>query len=265
MAKLGKKRKNLGYIFIIILFSFFIGSLIKQPNEPNSYLPKQNNSTYRQISDLPNLLYSFNNVGNRSFISSLAENNGSNIIIAILDTGIDVTHPDLDDLDDNNNTNDPKVIGGVSFAEGEPIYFGDINGHGTYVAGIIAGTGNLSSEYRGIAPKSMLLNVKVLSSYEQNGTFYTKPSWIISGIEWSINHGADIIVMAWSIPGFPDDEINTAINEAVKKGIIVVTASGDDGPEFASIGSPGMNAESITVGIYDNFTNNVAEISSRGP
>ncbi|NVM03315.1 MAG: S8 family serine peptidase [Candidatus Helarchaeota archaeon] len=261
------KRKNLIFIFIILIlvFSFFIGVIAKSPNEANLGLPNQKNSISNHIPIQPVLLDNLNNIGDRSYISSIAKNNGNNIIIAILDTGIDVNHPDLDDLDDNNNTNDPKVIGGVSFAEGEPIYFGDIHGHGTYIAGIIAGTGNASTGYIGIAPKAMLLNVKVLSSYEQNGTFYTKTSWILSGIEWSINHGADIIVMAWSIPGSPNDQINNAINEAVKRGIIVVTASGDDGPEFSSIESPGMSSESITVGIYNNLTNTVAEISSRGP
>ncbi len=265
MLKFRRRRRNLVYIFAIFLFSFFISVLNTSSNYQNLGIPQQNNSTTCQIPNQPLLIQNLNYIGNRSHISSFAQNNGSNVIIAILDTGIDVTHPDLDDLDDNNNTDDPKIIGGVSFAEGEPIYFGDLHGHGTYVAGIIAGTGNVSGEYRGIAPKAKLLNVKVLSSYEQNGTFYTKPSWILSGIEWSINHGADIIVMAWSIPGSPNDQINTAINEAVKKGIIVITASGDDGPEFSSIESPGMSSEIITVGIYNNLTGTVAEISSRGP
>ena len=73
--------------------------------------------------------------------------NGSNTVVALLDTGIDITHPDLDDMDDNETTDDPKILGQVSFAEGDPFPF-DLNGHGTYCAGLIAGTGNASIQQR---------------------------------------------------------------------------------------------------------------------
>jgi len=259
-----KNRKAL-LILGLLLFSFIFGLTSISSIKDSFRRLYLNTRSQLNIPDEEIKIRLLNDIGNRTYLSSLTKLNGSHTIIAILDTGIDVTHPDLDDLDDNNNTNDPKVIGGVSFAEGEPLYYGDVHGHGTYVAGIIAGTGNLSNQYRGIAPQAMLLNVKVLSTYEQNGTFYTKPSWIVSGIEWSINHGADIIVMAWAIPGLPFDEINNAVMKAVKKGIIVITASGDDGPDFSTIGSPGMCPEGITVGNFNNSGNNVAENSSRGP
>jgi len=69
--------------------------------------------------------------------------NGSGLEIAILDTGIDDTHPDLDDLDDNPATNDPKVIVKVDFTDDNTTE--DLYGHGTHCAGIAAGTGNASS------------------------------------------------------------------------------------------------------------------------
>lgn len=65
--------------------------------------------------------------------------NGSGVTIAILDSGINASHPDLDDLDDNPNTTDPKVIWHETFVPGEDAM--DYYGHGTYVAGIAAGTG----------------------------------------------------------------------------------------------------------------------------
>lgn len=187
--------------------------------------------------------------------------NGTNVIVAVLDTGIDPTHPDLNDLDDDETTNESKVITGVSFVEMEPYYWGDFNGHGTYVAGIIAGTGNASGgAVRGVAPGAMLMNVKVLAS---TGEAYQ--SWIISGIEYAVNHGADIIAMCFSGPGMPGDPVCRAIDAAIEYGVVVVTSAGDEGPTYSSIGSPGMAYSAITVGNYNQFQGFVAENSSRGP
>jgi len=70
--------------------------------------------------------------------------NGSEIEIAILDTGIDETHPDLDDLDDDPSTTDPKVIRAVDFTD--DFTTDDLYGHGTHCAGIAAGTGAASAD-----------------------------------------------------------------------------------------------------------------------
>lgn len=78
--------------------------------------------------------------------------NGSGITIAILNTGIDKTHPDLDDLDDDQATDDPKVVFEKSFAYNETGLEDprDYNGHGTFVAGIAAGTSYASNgTYKG--------------------------------------------------------------------------------------------------------------------
>jgi len=69
--------------------------------------------------------------------------NGSGVEIAILDTGIDTTHPDLDDLDDDMNTTDPKVIRAIDFTNDNNV--SDFYGHGTHCAGIAAGTGEALS------------------------------------------------------------------------------------------------------------------------
>lgn len=75
---------------------------------------------------------------------------GSGVIVALLDSGIDASHPDLNNLGNNSNTT--KVVESVSMVEYDPFTY-DLNGHGTYVAGIIAGTGNASNgTYKGIAP-----------------------------------------------------------------------------------------------------------------
>jgi len=227
----------------------------------------------RQINYLPSpkidLIHDPDNSASELSISNMDFNlttikskyNGSNVIVAVLDTGIDPMHPDLDDLDDNETTNESKIINGVSFVEMEPYYLGDFYGHGTYVAGIIAGTGNASKgTIKGVAPGALLMNVKVLSS---TGDGYW--SWIISGIEYAVTHGADIIVMCFSGPGYPNDPLCLATNAAVSQGVLVIAATGDDGPSYSSIGSPGLAYSAITIGNYDQFRGSLAQNSSRGP
>ncbi|MFX0168698.1 MAG: S8 family serine peptidase [Candidatus Hodarchaeota archaeon] len=186
--------------------------------------------------------------------------NGAHTVVAILSTGIDATHPDLDDMDDNESTTDPKVLAQVSFAEGDPFPF-DLNGHGTYCAGLVAGTGAASNgNYTGIAPAAQLISVKVLLS---EGQGYS--SWIIRGIEWSVTNGADIILIPFSTLGLPGDPLSKAVQAATARGVLVITAAGDSGPNHMTILSPGESIAAMTVGAFDVTQAKVAEFSSRGP
>lgn len=186
--------------------------------------------------------------------------NGSHTVVAILDTGIDSTHPDLDDMDDNETTNDPKVLGQVSFVEGDPFPF-DLNGHGTYCAGLVAGTGAASNgNYTGIAPGAQLMSAKVLLG---DGTGYS--SWVIRGIEWSVTNGADIILLPFSTLGLPGDPLSQAIHRAVEEGVMVIAAAGDRGPNHMTVMSPGESLAALTVGALDIQTWSVPDFSSRGP
>jgi len=177
--------------------------------------------------------------------------NGSNVIVALLDTGVDIFHPDL-----NKSI---LAFGGASLVEGDPFPL-DFNGHGTFCAGIIASGGIINKNMRGVAPGSSILNVKVLSS-----SGFGLWSWIISGIEYAITHGADIISLCFSMPGYPNDPVNLAINAAIQRGMIVITAAGDEGPAFSSISAPGMAPTAITIGAYNDFTHAPASFSARGP
>ena len=200
--------------------------------------------------------------------------NGSGVVVAVLDTGIDESHPDLNDIDDNpSTTDDVKVIYEKSFIDLD--YNGipdenedDIVGHGTHVAGIISGTGEASSyQFKGVAPGSKLMNVKVLTTY---GGY---ESWIIKGIEYAVygddydpNNGneADIISMSLGGSGFIDDPIAEAVEAAWDLNKTVLIAAGNSGDEFFTLESPGLSAKAITVGASDSF-DKVADFSSRGP
>ena len=199
--------------------------------------------------------------------------NGSGIEVAVVDTGIDWTHPDLDDLDDNPETNDPKVIVNVSFVDfdrdgipdEDPM---DYVGHGTHVAGIIAGTGEASDGlFRGIAPGAYLWNVKVLCSMG-----YGYWDWIIRGVEYAtfgpdgIPHSgdeADVISMSLGGIGTPNDPVSMAVSNAWDYGIVVVVAAGNM-YSYYSIGSPALSPKVITVGATTK-DNDIAYFSSKGP
>ncbi|MFH0836132.1 MAG: S8 family peptidase, partial [Candidatus Micrarchaeota archaeon] len=183
---------------------------------------------------------------------------GSGVKIAILDTGIKKNNQDLDDLDDNPATSDPKVILEHDFTSGDSDAT-DGNGHGTHVASTAAGTGQASNyQFVGVAPKAQLLIGKVLNDY---GFGYD--SGIIAGIEWAVDNGADVISMSLGGDGDQPD-LNSAVEKAVSEGVVVTVAAGNDGSDYYTIGSPARAPSAITVGAI-NKDNKLAAFSSRGP
>ncbi len=165
---------------------------------------------------------------------------GKGITVAILDTGCDLTHPDLKE----------QIAGGRNFTgddNGNPDVFKDYNGHGTHVAGTIAAIQN-NNGVVGVAPEAKLLIIKVL---DQNGS--GQYEWIINGMNYAIEQKADIISMSL---GGPVDvpELHQAIQNAVNNNIPVICAAGNEGDgndstdEFAY---PGSYNEVISVGAID--------------
>ncbi|TFF84595.1 hypothetical protein EU524_00840 [Candidatus Thorarchaeota archaeon] len=174
--------------------------------------------------------------------------NGTGVVIAVLDTGVDLFHPDL------------SVSAFASFVEADTLPT-DLIGHGTYAASVAAGTGNASEGlYSGVAPGATLLSAKVTL-----GGLFAAPSWIVSGVEWASSRGADIILMPFNTLGAPGDAASEAIREATEDGIFVVTAAGDDGPDYLTIMSPGGSAEAFCVGAYDTDKQEIPDFSGRGP
>jgi len=167
---------------------------------------------------------------------------GTGIKIAVIDTGVDYNHPDLFGWGP-----DGKVIGGYNFInEDKPPL--DTNGHGTQVAGVIAADGEKS----GVAPKAKILAYKVSEDGEG-----VSSELIIRAIQKAIEDDADIINISLGV-NKTNAKIERGINQALEKEIFVVTAAGNDGPGLNTIGSPGRNFGSVTVGAtYNNLTSSL--------
>lgn len=177
--------------------------------------------------------------------------NGKGVKIAVLDTGIDATHPDLKD----------QVIAAKNFSTSADAT--DKFGHGTHVASIAAGTGAKSGgKYKGVAPGAKLLNGKVLSD---DG--YGDDSQILAGMEWAAEQGADVVNLSLGGGDTPEiDPLEAEVNKLSEtKGILFAIAAGNEG-DFGdqTIGSPGSAASALTVGAVDD-KDKLASFSSTGP
>lgn len=176
---------------------------------------------------------------------------GKGTKIAVLDTGVDTTHPDLKD----------QVIESKNFTPAADA--SDKFGHGTHVASIAAGTGAKSNgKYKGVAPGAKILNGKVLDD-----TGSGDDSGIIAGIEWAAAQGADVVNLSLGGGDTPEvDPLEAEVDKVSKeKGVLFAIAAGNDG-EFGeqTIGSPGTAASALTVGAVDD-NDKLATFSSTGP
>ncbi|WP_307179974.1 S8 family peptidase [Streptomyces africanus] len=176
---------------------------------------------------------------------------GKGVKIAVLDTGVDATHPDLKG----------QVIGAKNFTTSPDT--SDKVGHGTHVASIAAGTGAKSGgKYKGVAPGAKIINGKVLD----DGGFGSD-SEVLAGIEWAAAEGADVVNMSLGGGDTPAiDPLEAAVNKlSEEKGILFAIAAGNEG-DFGeqTIGSPGSAAAALTVGAVDD-KDVLADFSSRGP
>ena len=125
---------------------------------------------------------------------------GEGVTMAIIDTGIDGNHTALDDLDDDNMTDDPKIvafydaINNPGETNGTEIFPYDDQGHGSHCAGTTAGTGAPTYEHTGMAPQAQLVGVKVLDE-GGSGSF----AGVMMVIEWTVEKRLDFIIRAASM------------------------------------------------------------------
>ena len=175
---------------------------------------------------------------------------GAGVDVAVLDTGIDAQHADVaENIEATRNfTGDADAV--------------DRTGHGTHVAGIVAGTGAASGgTYRGIAPAADLLVGKVLADDGLG-----RDSWVIDGMEWAVASGAEVVNL--SLGGNAtdgSDPVSRALDRLREEsGALFVVAAGNDGPTGRTISAPAAADGALSVG---NATD-AGELefsSSRGP
>ncbi|MFE0252087.1 S8 family serine peptidase [Streptomyces sp. NPDC059010] len=173
---------------------------------------------------------------------------GKGVKIAVLDTGVDATHPDLKD----------QVVAAKNFTPAATAQ--DKFGHGTHVASIAAGTGAKSGgKYKGVAPGADIISGKVLGD---DG--FGDDSGILAGMEWAAEQGAQVVNMSLGGGDTPEiDPLEAAVNKlSAEKGILFAIAAGNSGPE--SLGSPGSAEAALTVGAVDD-RDVLAPWSSTGP
>jgi serine protease AprX len=187
---------------------------------------------------------------------------GAGVGVAVLDTGI-ASLPDFNG----------RLVGGVDFSGGgNP--FQDNYGHGTFVAGLIAGDGSSSAgAYTGEATGANLVSVKIAGS---TGT--SDVATVIQGIAWTVanraTYGIKILNLSLGeVPTGPTqlNPLDQAVEAAWRAGITVVTSAGNSGPAAGTITAPGDDPYVITVGALDDAAtpaaddDSIASFSSEGP
>ncbi len=194
---------------------------------------------------------------------------GQGITVGIIDSGI-APRTELRD----------RVAVNVDFVDGARGAGRDFYGHGTHIAGIIAGNSVLPGGVRGMAPGARLINLRVLAA-DGSG----QSSDVIEAIDWAIENKARYNLRVLNVSlGHPameaaaDDPLVQAVERAVRAGIVVICSSGNLGkhpvtgqPIVGAISSPGNSPSVITVGALNTkgtpqrSDDEVASYSSRGP
>jgi subtilisin family serine protease len=188
--------------------------------------------------------------------------NGRGVSVAVLDTGVDLEHPDLSEVIDEQRSQVTALMSRK---------LADVCGHGTHVAGIIAGQGVIDSRYRGIAPGAKLVIYKISSG----GSGLEGD--VLAAIDAAIDAGVDIINYSqsfspkirgiWPPPWvwpMKLSAVEAAFVSAAQRGILCVVAAGNDGDALSSINRPAGLDEVLAVGALDR-AGKVSKGSSRGP
>ena len=204
---------------------------------------------------------------------------GAGVGVAVIDSGLTPWHDDLARVDAGRALEGQRVSGFVDFT-GTTAGVADTYGHGTHVAGIVAGSGHDSGgEYAGVAPGAHLLVLKVL-----DGTGRGYVSDVIRAIDFAVanraRHNLRVINLSIGAPvleSYETDPLTLAARRAVEAGMVVVAAAGNFGKnandevQYGGVTAPGNAPWVLTVGAYshmgtpDTGDDRVAGYSSRGP
>lgn len=193
---------------------------------------------------------------------------GQNVTVVVMDTGI-AAHPDFGD----------RILYFEDFCNGRTGLYDD-NGHGTHVSGIIAGSGKLSADkrgvciYSGVAPEANIIMLKVLDESGNGNT-----GKVLEAIDWICRNKEKykIRMLNISVGMLPSagkkeqQELLAAVDDIWDRGVLVVAAAGNNGPRSNSVTIPGISRKILTVGSSDDIRIDSGErglksgYSSNGP
>lgn len=188
-----------------------------------------------KISEMPN----DTNLNQQSYLQQINAEQAwevtaeSPVIIAILDTGIDLNHLDL-----KNN-----LVEGINLIDKEKLPQ-DGNGHGTNIAGIVGAVGNNAIGISGVVWKSRIMPIKVLNDEEGKGNSFL----VGQGIKYAVDNGAGIILLSAGEPNY-SPFMAEAVNYAEANGVVVIAAAGN---ESRKLNYPAAFSNVISVGAVDN-------------
>jgi serine protease AprX len=182
---------------------------------------------------------------------------GAGVGVAILDSGIDATHPDFAG----------RVAADVTYVNGDwqPTRV-DTDGHGTHVAGVVAGDGSASGGVlAGVAPGATLVGMDFTRSFTTTTA--------LQAFDWVLRHAREsnirVVTNSWGRAESPNawdpgDSLVRASNRLVQEGIVVLFSAGNKGPDASTVTLEGQNPDVITVGAVDDAAR-IAGFSGRGP
>ena len=201
-------------------------------------------------------------LGNSDF--ALPGFDGRGVTIALLDTGVDRTHPSLEgSIADGIDVLDP---GGNASPQAPADRPSDLERHGTELAGILVGDRGPPGA-NGVARGATVLPIRV-AGWQPDGhggtALYARTDQLIEGLERAVDPNADgdahdaakiaLVGVVAPFAAFADDPVARAVSGALQLGTLVVAPAGNDGaagPDFGSIGSPGGAPDALTVGAAD--------------
>ncbi len=158
----------------------------------------------------------------------------NNVIIAVVDSGVDLDHPDLQ----------ANLMPGWDFVNNDSLADDD-HGHGSHVAGIAAAVGNNGVGIAGVSWGAKIMPLKMLDAGGGGSTYD-----LAQAVYYAVDHGAKVINMSLGAPGseWPCNwpEVEAAFNYAISRGVLLVVASGNDGQE--GVNCPGAYEQAIAVG-----------------
>jgi subtilisin family serine protease len=206
---------------------------------------------------------------------------GDGVVVAVIDTGVDINHEDLRDniwvntdeipgngRDDDRNGFVDDVRGwdfvnatssSCSFNEDcqrEDNDPSDFNGHGTHVAGIIGAVGDNNLGISGIAPEAQIMPLR--AGYSTGSSAFLQTADIIQAINYAIDNGADVINMSFA--GYGLNVLQNLLTQASQRGVICVAAAGNNGSDapiypaaISSVISVGSTADGVSKSSFSNF------------